>query len=163
MSISAIEFIEFPGTHTAVVRRKGVRGEDMVTFMDSSFTVLGAAIQAGAFVPIGPAFSRYDSVYGETVDLEAGFPVAEPLTEAFIAGEITVIPSELPAGLLAITKYRGGYDGLGEGWGEFMEGVKSEGYELLLPYWEAYDTEPTPEMDPADLITGLATLVRKSQ
>jgi effector-binding domain-containing protein len=25
-----------------------------------------------------------------------------------------------------------------------------------VPFWEAYDTEPTPEMNPDDLVTGLA-------
>ena len=31
--------------------------------------------------------------------------------------------------------------------------------EFGAPSWEAYDTMPTPETDPADLITGLAVPV----
>lgn len=162
MSLSAIEYLDFPGCPTAVVRRTSLPVAEMVSFMDGSFNALGSAMQAGVFAPIGPAFSRYNSAFGETVDIEAGFPVAEPLTREHAAGDITVVASELPAGLLATAKYRGAYDGLGDAWGEFLEAVKTEGYELLLPYWEAYDTEPTPETDPADLITGLATLVRKA-
>ncbi|MDJ1371483.1 GyrI-like domain-containing protein [Gulosibacter molinativorax] len=162
MSLSAIEFIDFPGSPTAVVRSEAQPTNSMAPLMDSSFTALGSAIQSGVFTPTGPAFSRYDTEFGATVDVEVGFAVAESLAAEHVVGDVTIIPSELPAGKLAITKYQGRYDGLGDAWGEFLEAVKAEGYELLMPYWEAYDTEPTPEMDPADLITGLAVLVRKA-
>lgn len=130
--------------------------------MDASFGALGAAVKAGVIAPTGPAFSRYDSGLTDVVDIEVGFPVDVPLQQDFRSGDVIVVASELPAGLLAITKYRGGYDRLGEAWAEFLDGVNAEGYEPLLPFWEAYDTQPTPDMDPETLITGLATLVRKA-
>lgn len=162
MSLSAVEYLEFPGCDTAVIRRSGLPVGEMAPFMDSSFGALGGAIQAGVFAPIGPAFTRYNSAFGETVDLEVGFAVAEALTQDHVSNNVTIVASELPAGHLATTKYTGGYDGLGDAWGGFLEAIKTEGYEILMPYWEAYDTEPTPDMNPADLITGLATLVRKA-
>ncbi|MGO1545165.1 MAG: GyrI-like domain-containing protein [Gulosibacter sp.] len=162
MPLSAIEFIDFPGCPTAVVRREALTTDAMAPFMDSSFGALGAAIQSGVFTPAGAAFSRYNSAFSETVDLEAGFPTVEPLSQDFESGDVTVVASELPAGLIATAKFTGSYEGLGDAWAEFLGGVTAQGYEVLMPYWEAYDTEPTPEMDPADLITGLATLVRKA-
>ena len=157
--ITEPEIIDFPGTPTVVVRREQLPVTQMREFMDSTFAALGAAMQQGRFAPAGPAFSRYDSEWGETVTVEAGFPVDEPLPGSIEGEGATIIPSGLPSCRLAITKYTGPYEGLPDAWADFADRLASRGLELGMPVWEAYDTQPTPDTDPATLITGLAVPV----
>lgn len=161
-TITDPEYIDFPGTPTAVVRREALPVAEMVEFMDSTFRALGAAIGAGLVAPTGPAFSRYDTEFTDTVTIEAGFPIAEPLAgpiEAAEPGGPTVVGSSLPACELATAKHIGPYDGLPEAWAEFAGRIAASGRALGMPVWEAYDTEPTPDTDPATLVTGLAVPV----
>lgn len=163
-TISAPRVIEFPGCSTVVVHSPRQRTADLPAFMDRSFTALGRAIADGVFTPDGPAFSRYDGDLsdglGEVTDVRVGFPVATPLDEGVtidVDGEaVTLEPSDLPACRLATTKHHGGYDGLGAAWGDFTAAVLARDLRPRSPVWEVYDTEPTPDMDPADLRTGLA-------
>ncbi|WP_282852194.1 GyrI-like domain-containing protein [Gulosibacter sediminis] len=153
------DIIDFPGTPTVVVRVTDYPVAEMPQFMDPAFTALGEAIAAGVFVPVGPAFSRHEYVPTETASFEVGFPVTAPLHEPVTFRDYEVVPSELPAGRIAIAKHRGGYHSLGDSWGAFMQWVEQQGLTAGLPFWEAYDTEPTPDMNPDDLITGLAVPV----
>lgn len=156
-TLAPLDVIEFDGLPTVVVRHENLPMSQMREFMDSAFGTLGAAIGAGVFQPTGPAFSLYEDMPGETITLEVGFPVAQPLD-----GEHEgVTASSLPACTLAITKYTGPYDGLGEAWGQFLGLIAGAGYAPGFPFWEAYDTEPTPDTDPNTLITGLAVPVAK--
>lgn len=163
-TISAPQVIEFPGCATVVVHSPRQRTADLSAFMDRSFTALGRAIADGVFLPTGPAFSRHDGDLsgglGEVTDVRVGFPVDTPLVEARTTDvdgvAVTLEPSELPACRLAITTHHGGYDGLGAAWGSFTAAVRARDLTPRSPIWEVYDTEPTPDMDPADLRTGLA-------
>ncbi|MFD2758372.1 GyrI-like domain-containing protein [Gulosibacter faecalis] len=150
------EVIDFPGTPTVVVRGIDVPTDDLAAFMDAAFSALGAAIGAGVFTPSGPAFSRYEDAPGATATLEAGFPVAHAIDEPGEHGGQQLAASELPAGRIAIAKHHGAYDALGDSWGELLTWVGEQGLTPGVPFWEAYDTEPTPEMNPDDLVTGLA-------
>lgn len=162
MPISTPEVIDFPGFPTVVVRYRDWPMSDMPAAMDRAFRALGRAIGEGSFQPTGPAFARYEQAPGETADFETGFPVDSPLAENIVVDGVHVITSELPACRLAITKHTGAYDGLGQAWGAFMSAIAEQGLTPGLPFWEAYDTEPTPEMDPAELITGLAVPVTQA-
>lgn len=157
--LNSQEVIEFPGTPTVVVRVTDYPVTEMPQFMDPAFTALGQAIAAGVFTPIGPAFSRHEYIPTDVASFEVGFPVTSPLHDAVTFGDYEVIPSELPSGRIAVAKHHGGYDALGDSWGEFMQWVEQQGLAAGLPFWEAYDTEPTPEMDPDELVTGLAVPV----
>ena len=126
---------------------------------DATFTALGQAISQGKFTPTGPAFARYDAPPTDTATMEIGFPVNNGLTEDIAAGDFTISNSSLPQSRIAITKHRGGYDGLPQAWEDFLAEIHKSGMEFGAPSWEAYDTMPTPETDPADLITGLAVPV----
>lgn len=151
--------IDFPGSHTVVIPVNDLPMSNIQNFMDSAFTTLGAAIGEGLFVPAGPAFARYEAPPAQTVTLQLGFPVDSPLAEPSQRDQHSIIPSSLPAGRLAIARHLGSYDGLGASWGQLMEWIQSNNLQPQVPFWEAYDTEPTPDMDPEDLVTGLAVPV----
>ena len=159
MPLSDIEIIDFPGFPTAVVRFADYPMDQMHIAMDSAFGALMSAMQSGDVLPSGPAFSRYESAPGATATFETGFPLDAPLAAPVRIGEIEIVPSELPATRLAIANHRGSYDELGQSWEAFIGEVREQGLTPGYPFWEAYDTQPTPDMDPADLVTGLAVPV----
>jgi effector-binding domain-containing protein len=86
--------------------------------------------------------------------------VDRPLTDAMTSNDgLTLSPSRLPAGRIAIISHLGSYDGLGDAWGRFMQAVADSGNQPALPFWEIYVTEPSPEADPATMRTDLVTLL----
>lgn len=160
-TIDPIEVIDFPGMKTVVVRVEGWEMARIHEIFDHAFTALGSEISKGTFTPTGPAFARYDEPPTETVTMEIGFPVMEPLAEDFTTSDLVIKNSSLPECRLAVTKHHGSYDLLAQAWPDFMTAIEEAGLEYGVPSWEAYDTMPTPEMDPADLITGLALPVKE--
>lgn len=160
MSVPHPEYIDFPGMRTVVVRFRDHPMSEMRHAMDQAFGALGQAIHQGLFVPAGPAFSRHESRPTDTATFETGFPVDEPLSEPITVGEVKIIPSELPACDLATTKHVGPYDGLPQSWQSFMEQLDADGKIPLMPLWEAYETQPGPDVDPQTLVTGLAIPVK---
>lgn len=169
-TLQPLETIDFPGADTVVVRFRGQTLDRMHEAMDHAFGLLGEAIQAGRFRPAGPAFARYEGDVRQGlcdgVDLEVGFPVDTPLKagtadgEPAGEGERAVVGSSLPACRLAITRHHGSYEQLPQAWGEFVAEIEARGLVPADLFWEAYDTEPGPDVDPADLITGLAVPLR---
>lgn len=149
-----------PAMHTAVVRATQLPVSELGPFMDAAYRALGEAITSGRIHPIGAAVSRYDSEFGATVDLEAGFPIAEPLTEAVVINDIEIVPSELPAGETATTTLTGGYDQLAPAWEQLMAGVNEAGRTPAMPFWEIYQTKPMPGIDPDTMQTQLVILLQ---
>ena len=163
-TLSEMHVIDFPGFPTVVVRGPEQPVADLPAFMDTSFRALGAAMGRGVFAPAGPAFSLCRGILGgglgETADLEVGHPVDVPLAAAVEVDGVRVEPSSLPAARLAVAKHTGPYELLPEAWGAFLDALRADGHEPEDPCWEAYDTEPGPDVDPQTLVTGLAVPVR---
>ena len=143
------EIVQTEETHTAGVRDT-VAFTDFPAFFDRSFPLLAAAIAAQGRTVTGPAFARYRGEFGESADIEVGLPLDRALAQD---GEVT--PGALPAGRVARLVHAGSFDGLPEAWGALRSWVEKEGLPTQDTYWEVYVTEPTPEMDPADLRTEL--------
>lgn len=150
---------------TAVVRVEGFPTAHMPILFDGVFTRLFPALgQAGA-QPVGAAISLYTGIPGETTDLEVGIPVDRVLEGEVDLGALEVPggasfalvaqTSALPGGRIATAAHLGGYDRLGEAWQTFLDALKAQGLTVAMPFWEVYTTEPTPDMDPADLRTDL--------
>lgn len=132
----------------------------MAEAFDSTFTALFPVLEDQGIQPMGPAFSLHRRMPSDTVDMEVGIPVDRALTAAVTSESgVTLRPSRLPAGRVAIVSHLGSYDGLGEAWGTFMHAVAETGHEPALPFWEIYVTEPSPEADPASMRTDLAVLL----
>ena len=134
---------------TAVVQGT-IAAEEVTDFFDRSFSVLGEAIAAQGVAPTGPAFGLYRGIPDETMDLEVGFP-----TERAIEPDGAAEPGELPGGRVARVVYAGSFDGLAGAWQGLGAWIAEQGLTPAETYWEVYLTEPSPDMDPADLRTEL--------
>lgn len=124
-------------------------------------------MQVGFPVQTGEAGSRPDGA-----SAEAGDSAVQPNDAAAQPNPLTggaTIPlsptgrvveaSELPAGRVAVRSYIGGYDGLGNAWGQFMQDVAAQGEKPSRTFWEVYCTEPTPDGDPSQNRTDLMVLL----
>jgi effector-binding domain-containing protein len=109
-----------------------------------------SALAAQGVTPTGPWFSRHFRMDPATFDFEVGVPVSAPVAPT---GRVT--SSSLPAARVARTNYRGGYEGLGAGWGEFDAWIKREGLKHDGSLWEIYAAGPESGADPAGWRTEL--------
>lgn len=87
---------------------------------------------------VGPPFARCYSFSDESIDLEAGMPVATP-----VAGEGRVSASALPGGPAASTMHVGSYDNLSESYTALEAWIREQGREGAGAPWEIYLTDPT--------------------
>lgn len=161
--LAAPTVADTPAVPTAVVRNTDYPMHEMPALMDGTFAHLPVALAEAGITPIGPALSLHTRMPTDTADLEVGFPVDAPLTEPItLPNGFVVVASELPAGRAIGTSYVGGYEGLGDAWGGFMQAVAESGETAALPFWEMYVTEPSPEADPATMRTDLFTALESS-
>lgn len=144
MNVSDPEIIEFAGCPTVVVRRETLPTDELVGFIDTAFTALGEAIRDGKFVPVGPGFTRWDTPMGDTLDLEVGFPVAEGWADYLKIGDVTLQPSTLPAGPVAVSELKGSLDDISAAWGKVRAALAERGRTTKRPFWEYYDVPPAP-------------------
>lgn len=128
---------------TAVVRAT-VRTDELRPFFDGVFGKVVAAVQgAGAHVT-GPPFAMYHGMPTETIDVEAGFPIAGSFADAE-----GVTASVLPGGPAVQATHRGPYEGLAETYREMTEWMRGEGLTPGESMWEVYTTDPSAEPDPS--------------
>jgi effector-binding domain-containing protein len=119
--------------------------------------VMGPGIQevmstlaAQGIQPAGPWLTHHLRMDPATFDFEICVPVSRPVTPA---GRVK--PGELPAAKVARTVYRGGYEGLGAAWGEFMGWISANGHTPREDLWEIYVAGPESSSNPADWRTEL--------
>ena len=119
--------------------------------------VMGTAIQellgvlkAQEIIPIGALFSHHLKPPSAIFDFEIGIPINQPVVPAK-----RVTPSTLPACQVAQTVYHGGYEGLGEAWGEFKAWIEAQGYPQREDLWESYLAGPETSSDPSSWRTAL--------
>lgn len=139
---------------TAVVTGT-VAMSELRSFFDRAFEELGRAMADGAFEPAGPPMAVYHGVPAETVHLEVGFPVRDP-----VASQGSVVAGRLPGSRVVSSVHRGDYDQLGRSWQHLAEWAGHEGLSLGDRLWEVYVTEPRPGDDPADMVTELHWALR---
>lgn len=161
MSLSDPDLINFAGCPTVVVRREDLPLEELVDFMDESFTALGEAIRDGLFRPAGPGFTRYDTPVRESTTLEVGFPVDEPWERFAKVGETTIQGSTLPQGLTAVGKLKGDLAEISHAWQEMLSRVADRGYTTKRPFWEYYDVPPMPGRETRHQLTRLCVPVKR--
>jgi effector-binding domain-containing protein len=143
------EVVELAPTPTAVIAGVVAMAE-LPAFFDQAFSTLPGVLADQGVAITGAAFARYHGMPSETVDLEVGFPTAGP-----IAASGDVRPGTLPGGSVARLVHHGSFDGLGGSWARLGGWIATEGHTPGSDIWEVYVTEPSPDMDPADLRTEL--------
>jgi effector-binding domain-containing protein len=143
------ELVSAEPVTTAVVRGV-VPVAALREFFDVSFRDLARTTADQGVALLGPAFALYRGPFGDTVDLEVGFPVDRP-----VRSDGHVVAGRLPGGPVARTTHSGSFDGLGDAWARLAAWVREQGRTPSPERWESYVTQPSPDMDPRDLRTEL--------
>lgn len=141
--------------------RDRVPMNELTGFFDGSFATLAAVLGASGATPTGAPFALYRGIPTDEVDVEVGFPLDGPVEEAVVAAHPGTQASTLPGGEVATTVHRGGFDGLGGAWQSLAEWISAQGRTMGPIMWEVYLTEPSPDMDPAELRTELCWLLER--
>ncbi|MGI9030574.1 MAG: GyrI-like domain-containing protein [Ilumatobacteraceae bacterium] len=146
---TAAELIDIDDTSTAVIRGV-VPVAELADFFDRSFSTLATVTSSQDIAITGPAFALYHGAPSDAADLEVGVPTEHPVepTDGVQIGS-------RPAGRAARLVHHGSYDELGSSWQQLERWMRAQGLEPANSFWEVYVTEPTAEMDPADLRTEL--------
>jgi effector-binding domain-containing protein len=135
----------------AAVIRFTIPKDEIHVVMGPAFAELYSTIITQGIGPAGPAFSRHFKWDPDEFDFEVGVPVSAPVTPT---GRVTA--GELPGGRVVRTVYHGGYEGLGAGWGEFMERVREMDVNTLGPFREVYTVGPESGLDETGFRTELS-------
>ena len=138
----------------AAVVRGTVAVAELAPFFDRSFGALAQVVQAQGLAIAGPAFARYAGPPTDVAELEVGFPVA-----GAVEPDGDVQPGTLPGGRVARVEHHGSFDALGAAWEQLASWIAAAGETPSATLWEVYVTEPSPDMDPADLVTELSWLL----
>lgn len=138
--ISTSDLTEQP---TAVVRAT-VRTDELTSFFDGVFGTVMSAVQSHGAQLAGPPFALYHGMPTDTVDVEAGFPVAGPF-----AGGDGVTASALPGGRTVRAMHEGPYEGLADTYQKMTDWMREHGLTPGESMWEVYLTDPSSQPDPA--------------
>jgi effector-binding domain-containing protein len=147
--VSEPEIIELPTVDTAVIHGV-VAMTELADFFDRSFSTLTTVLADQGIAMTSAAFARYHGPPTDTFDLEAGFATDRP-----VQPEGPVTAGTLGGGRVARAIHTGSYDQLGSSWGRLQSWIESRGLVPGSDLWEVYVTKPSPDMDPAELITEL--------
>ena len=128
---------------TAVVREQVAVGQ-LPEFFQRAFGAAMGQAQAQGLQVTGPPFGMYYGIPGETVDVEAGFPVSGSVSAAD-----GVIAGTLPGGRVVEAMHVGPYDTLAATYGEVERWIDERGLRSQSLMWESYLTDPGEQPDPA--------------
>ncbi|AXI03638.1 GyrI-like domain-containing protein [Aquirhabdus parva] len=117
--------------------------EDSITFMGPAIHEILDVLKEQGITPAGALFSHHLKMPTEIFDFEIGIPVNTPITAAK-----RVKPSTLPETRIASTTYHGGYEGLGDAWGEFKAWISTQELKEAPDLWESYVLGPETDPDP---------------
>jgi effector-binding domain-containing protein len=119
---------------TAVVRAT-VRPGSVAHWLPKAHARVAAALAGAGPCVVGAPFARF-TLDGGRLDVEAGFPVSEAITDL---GE--VIASGLPGGPAAVTLHRGPHELLDAAYAELDTWLGRRGLVEAGPHWEVYLTD----------------------
>ena len=116
---------------TAVVRAT-MRADGVADWLRGAFERVLRTLERQRIRPNGPPFARYTR-RGELVEVEAGFPVEEPIDD-----DGDVVASGLPAGPAATVTHTGDVTGLDNAYRRINTWLKQHGFAVAGPHWEYY-------------------------
>lgn len=121
----------------AMVMHGRVSLEALPEFFGRAFGEVMALLERNGCEPAVPPLGYYPSAPGETVELCAGFPVAQ-----LLSSDGDVEPLELPGGRAVTGIHVGPDDDLGETYGELVAWMQAEDLVPAGAMWECYLSEP---------------------
>ncbi|MCW2810096.1 MAG: transcription activator effector binding [Friedmanniella sp.] len=148
--------VETERQQTAVITDHVAR-DQLPTFFSRALTAVSETLAAEGVTPSGPPFACYHGEPREVIEVEAGFPVAEPVEAAD-----AVLPGELPGGPAVEALHIGAYDHLAETYAAVRSRMEQEGLEPAPLMWEYYLTGPATDPDPATWRTRVVWPVRRA-
>jgi effector-binding domain-containing protein len=139
-----IELKELPDRYVVSIRLETTPDKLGEVFQEVLPEVDAEILKAGER-PSGPAFAIYHDYREGHVDMEAGFPVGEPIpTEGRVMGrELTATPA-------AVTFHHGPYDSLPEAYTAVQAWIEANGRAPNGPPWEVYWVGPADDPDSAN-------------
>ncbi len=146
---SPYEIIERAAQPVATIRFQCKSSEFSAKLASVFPEVLGYLTESSTKMA-GVPFSYFHSVDGDTLDVEAGIPVASA-----IEGKGRVQASQLPAGRTLMTWHSGPYDGLKAAHAQLREYAAAQKLTPRGGLWEVYWTDPGMVPDPAKWKTQL--------
>ena len=118
--------------------------EEIRHVMGPALAELNAAVAAQNVAIIGPWFTHHFRNPGEVFDFEICLPVATS-----VAPVDRTKPGQWPAMKIVQTTFHGGYESLGNAWGEFIGIIKSAGHQTADGLYESYAVGPEMSPDPS--------------
>lgn len=147
--IATPEILDLPAQKVAKIHITCPSSEIM-TRMGPGIQELNATLAAQDITPTGPWFTHHFKQPDDSFDFEICLPVDRDVTPT---GRVD--NGEIRAMKVARTVYTGGYEGLGNGWGEFMGWIKREGLDYAPDLWEVYAKGPESGADSSQYQTQL--------
>ncbi|WP_405064896.1 GyrI-like domain-containing protein [Kribbella sp. NBC_01510] len=120
-----------------VVQRGTMTATHMAAWFPKAYGEVAEFLRLRGIAPTGYPFARYHLKPGGHFDVEAGFPVAEPVSPDGITQ-----PSSLPGGPAAVTVHVGPYDRLGSTYEALTEWLRLRGATPAGDPWEIYEDPP---------------------
>lgn len=127
---------------TAGVREQ-VPMVELTEFFSRAFESTMRELQAQGISPTGAPFGKYHGQPGDTVDVEAGFPVASAITPAG-----PVVPGTLPGGRVVTALHTGPYDTMQRTYAAVERHLADAEITTGTLIWESYLRGPELEPDP---------------
>lgn len=134
---------------TAVIRLTIPRSE-IQQVMGPGIKELMAVVSAQGIGPVGPWLSHHLKMTPGIFDFEIAVPVLAPVTP-----EGRVQRGRLQAARAMRATHRGGYEGLGDAWGELDAWIAANGLTPGTDLWEVYRVGPEASQNPSDWRTEL--------
>jgi effector-binding domain-containing protein len=134
---------------TAIIHLTIPRNE-IQTAMGPGIGEIMAAVKEQGIGPAGPWFTHHLKMDPATFDFEICVPVTAPVKPV---GRVK--PGHWPTMKVARTTLHGGYEGLGDAWGQFYGWMKDNGHKPAPDLYERYVAGPETSADPAQWRTEL--------
>ena len=134
--------------------RASVPFDALRSFYDDAFGALPAAIASSGLAITGPPRRLTFGTPTDTNDVGVGFPV-----DGVVESTESVTPFRTPEGRAVTYDHRGNYDHLSDVYIELFAWIADHSLVRGDVVWEIYLTQPTPDADPADMITQIVVPV----
>jgi effector-binding domain-containing protein len=144
------KIVQTTDRHSAVIHLTIPRSE-IQQVMGPGISEIFSTLAAQGISPTGPWFTHHLKMDPGVFDFEICVPVATP-----VAASGRVTPGTWPAMRVIQTQYRGGYEGLGNAWGEFMSLISAQGHKTAEDLYECYVVGPESGPDSTAYCTELS-------